>query len=159
MGDYTTRVKKIAIGSDHAGFELKSALVGFLKESNFDVKDFGTFSTAPVGYPDICANVARSVRDEECDMGIVLGGSGQGEQIAANKVHGIRAALCLNEFTARLARLHNDANVIAIGARIVPPVYAIEILKVFLATEFEGGRHVERVLQLKAIEEFECVKD
>ncbi len=156
MLDYMGRVQRIAIGSDHAGFELKTELIKFLSDSAFDVKDLGTFSTDPVGYPDICANVGRDVRDGGSDMGIVLGGSGQGEQIAANKVHGVRAALCLNEFTARLARLHNDANVIAIGARIVPPIYAIEILKVFLATEFEAGRHVERIEQLKAIETQEC---
>lgn len=156
MVDFTGRVKKISIGSDHAGYELKSHLIDFLTGLSFEVNDFGTHSLDPVGYPDICASVARDVREGNSEMGIVVGGSGQGEQIAANKVHGIRAALCLNEFTARLARLHNDANVISFGARIVAPFYAIEILKVFLATEFEGGRHVERIDQLLAIEKAEC---
>lgn len=143
---------RIAIGSDHAGYELKQHLIGILTADQHDVVDLGTSSTAPCDYPQFCAAVGRAVRNDEAEIGIVLGGSGQGEQIAANKVHGVRAALCNDLFTARLARAHNDANVLSMGARVVGVGLAEEILATFLATEFEGGRHARRVAQVMEIE-------
>jgi ribose 5-phosphate isomerase B len=146
---------KIAIGSDHAGYELKSHLIQTLEELGHEVIDEGTHSEEPVDYPGYCAAVGRAVVSGEADRGIVLGGSGQGEQIAANKVKGVRAALCNDLFTAVLSREHNDANVLSMGGRIVAFGLADEILKVWLETEFEGGRHAERLAQLAAIEEEE----
>lgn len=143
---------RIAVGSDHAGYPLKEDLKVFLKEEGHDVDDHGTHSEEPVDYPRFCAAVARAVVSGDADRGIVLGGSGQGEQIAANKVDGARAALCNDLYTARLSREHNDANVLAIGARIVAPQLAHEILKVWLETPFQGGRHVPRLEQIAAIE-------
>ena len=142
---------RIAIGSDHAGYELKQHLIGIL-EGEHEMIDLGTDSTESCDYPQFCAAVGRAVRDGEAEVGIVLGGSGQGEQLAANKVHGVRAALCNDLFTARLARAHNDANVLSMGARVVGVGLAEEILATFLATEFEGGRHARRVAQVMAIE-------
>ena len=143
---------RIAIGSDHAGYLLKQHLIDTLKELGHDVDDQGTHSEEPVDYPPICAGVARTVATGQADRGIVLGGSGQGEQIAANKVHGVRAALCNNLYTARLSRQHNDANVLSMGGRIVAFGLADEILTLWLSTEFEGGRHVRRVEQISQIE-------
>jgi len=143
---------RIAIGADHAGFELKSHLVAILRDGGHDVLDHGTDSTATVDYPPICAAVGRSVRDGAAEVGIVIGGSGQGEQLSANKVRGVRAALCNDLFTARLARAHNDANVLSIGARVVGTGLADEILATFLSTEFEGGRHARRVAQISDLE-------
>ena len=143
---------RIAIGADHAGFELKSHFVAVLRDGGHDVLDHGTDSTAAVDYPPICAAVGRSVRDGDTELGIVLGGSGQGEQLAANKVRGVRAALCNDLYTARLARAHNDANVLSIGARVVGVGLAEEILTTFLATDFEGGRHARRVAQITDLE-------
>lgn len=147
---------RIAIGADHAGFPLKQHLIRVLGDWGHDVDDLGTDSEEPVDYPLICAAVGRAVVRGEADRGIVLGGSGQGEQIAANKVHGVRAALCNDLFTARLSRAHNDANVLSMGARIVAPGLADEILRVWLDTPFDGGRHERRVAQLTGIEEEEC---
>ncbi|MDA8261465.1 MAG: ribose 5-phosphate isomerase B [Actinomycetota bacterium] len=146
----------IAVGADHAGYELKEHLKGFLVERGARIIDFGTDSTERVDYPWFCARAARAVRDGQADFALVVGGSGQGEQISANKVHGVRAALCPDEYTARLARAHNDANVIALGARVVPPAYAEAILAVFLATPFEGERHVARLHQISDIEREEA---
>jgi ribose 5-phosphate isomerase B len=143
---------RIAIGSDHAGYELKQHLIGLLTAQKHEVTDLGTNSTESSDYPQFCAAVGRAVRNDEADVGIVLGGSGQGEQLAANKVHGVRAALCNDLFTARLARAHNDANVLSMGARVVGVGLAEEILATFLATDFEGGRHARRVAQVMAIE-------
>ena len=143
---------RIAIGSDHAGFALKSHLVAVLRDGGHDVLDHGTDSTAAVDYPPICAAVGRSVRDGAVEVGIVLGGSGQGEQLSANKVRGVRAALCNDLFTARLARAHNDANVLSMGARVVGVGLAEEILATFLATDFEGGRHARRVAEIAQLE-------
>lgn len=143
---------KIAVGSDHAGFDLKGSIIEHLKAEGYEVVDHGTFSPEPIDYPEICASVARSVRDAKCDFGVVLGGSGQGEQLAANKVIGARAALCPDEYTARLARSHNNANIISMGARIVAEAYAIAILDVFLKTPFDGGRHEARLAKLHQIE-------
>jgi ribose 5-phosphate isomerase B len=143
---------RIAIGSDHAGYELKQHLIGVLAAGGHEVTDLGTNSTESCDYPQFCAAVGRTVRNHDADVGIVLGGSGQGEQLAANKVHGVRAALCNDLFTARLARAHNDANVLSMGARVVGVGLAEEILATFLATPFEGGRHARRVDQVMMIE-------
>jgi ribose 5-phosphate isomerase B len=143
---------RIAIGADHAGFALKQYLIGTLRRLGHDVNDRGTDSEDPVDYPSICAEVGRLVAHGDADRGIVVGGSGQGEQIAANKVPGIRAALCNELYTARMSRLHNDANVLAMGGRIVAPGLADEIVTLWLNTAFEGGRHQRRVDQIAALE-------
>lgn len=143
---------RIAIGSDHAGFPLKQHLVRCLAAWGHQVDDRGTDSERPVDYPDICADVALRVVHGLADRGIVLGGSGQGEQMAANKVTGARAALCHDLYTARLSRQHNDANVLAMGGRIVAPELAEAILELWLATAFEGGRHQRRIDQIAEIE-------
>lgn len=147
---------RIAVGSDHAGYGLKQVVLAHLGQSGHEAFDFGTHSAEPVDYPPFCAAVARAVVHGRADLGVVIGGSGQGEQIAANKVHGARAALCHDEFTARLARLHNDANVCSLGARVLAPDLALAVLDVFLATGFEGGRHVARLAQVRDIEIEEC---
>jgi ribose 5-phosphate isomerase B len=143
---------RIAIGADHAGYDLKQHLIEFLRSAGHSVEDQGTHSTQSCDYPPICAGVGRTVRDGRADVGIVLGGSGQGEQLAANKVRGVRAALCNDLYTARMARAHNDANVLSIGARVVGIGLAEEIVTTFLSTEFEGGRHARRVAQLMELE-------
>jgi ribose 5-phosphate isomerase B len=143
---------RIAVAADHAGYPLKEAVKGFLEDAGHDVEDHGTFSEEPVDYPRFCAAAARAVASGDADRAIVMGGSGQGEQISANKVHGIRAALCHDLWLARLSRAHNDANVLAMGARVVAPPYAKEILQVWLATPFQEGRHVPRIEQIAAIE-------
>jgi ribose 5-phosphate isomerase B len=147
---------QIAIGSDHAGFRLKAHLVEVLTGDGHDVADLGTTNEEPVDYPPICAAVAREVAGGRAERGIVLGGSGQGEQITANKVRGVRAALCNDLYTARFSRLHNDANVLSIGARVVGEGLADEIVRTWFATEFEGGRHVARLEQIAKIENEEC---
>jgi ribose 5-phosphate isomerase B len=136
---------RIAIGADHAGFPLKQHLRETLERMGHTVDDLGTHSEAAVDYPVFCFAVARAVADGRVERGLVLGGSGQGEQIAANKIHGVRAALCNDLFTARLSRAHNDANVLAMGGRIVANALAVEIMTVWLETEFEGGRHQRRL--------------
>jgi len=143
---------RIAVGADHAGFALKEHLKAALGTLGHEYVDFGAANDQPSDYPPICAAVGRAVAGGHADRGIVLGGSGQGEQIAANKVSGVRAALCNDIYTARLSRQHNDANVLAIGARIVAPELAREILTLWLATPFEGGRHQRRVEQIAALE-------
>jgi ribose 5-phosphate isomerase B len=146
-------MSRIAIGSDHAGYELKSHLIDLLGGQGHAMIDLGTDSTASVDYVPFCAAVARTVRDGDADLGIVLGGSGQGEQLSANKVRGVRAALCNELYTARMARAHNDANVLAMGGRVVGLGLAEEIVAVFLNTPFEGGRHARRVDQIMALED------
>lgn len=143
---------RIAIGADHAGYDLKTHLIATIERLGHEAIDFGTHLTESVDYPPICAAVARAVVNGEADRGIVMGGSGQGEQIAANKVRGARAALCNDLYTARLSREHNDANVLSIGGRVVGTGLADEILELWLATEFEGGRHTRRVELLAEIE-------
>ena len=145
----------IVIGSDHAGYRLKEHLKHVMKADGHAVDDIGTHSEEPVDYPPICADVGRAVAAGRADRGIVLGGSGQGEQIAANKVRGIRAALCNDLFTARVSRTHNDANVLAMGGRIVADGLADEILRLWLGTAFEGGRHERRIKQIFEIEQGE----
>ena len=146
---------RIAIGADHAGFLLKEYLKQTLQRLGHATDDHGTDSETPVDYPPICVGVARAVADGRVDRGILVGGSGQGEQIAANKVAGVRAALCNDLYTARLSRQHNDANVLSMGGRIVAFGLADEILKLWLETEFEGGRHEKRLEQVAQIEEEE----
>jgi ribose 5-phosphate isomerase B len=140
---------KIAIGSDHAGFAYKGVLYEMLREMGHDVTDFGTNSVEPVDYPDFIRPVAKAVAAGEFERGIVLGGSGNGEQMVANKVKGVRCALCWDATTARLARQHNDANVLSIGERVVGSETAREIVRVFLTTDFEGGRHVRRIEKME----------
>ena len=140
---------KIAIGSDHAGFAYKEQIKTLLVQLGQEVRDFGTSSDAPVDYPTFIRPAAQAVARGECERGIVLGGSGNGEAIVANKVRGVRCALCWSLATARWSREHNDANVLAIGERTIPLELALEIVRVWLTTEFTGGRHAARV---KAIE-------
>jgi ribose 5-phosphate isomerase B len=139
---------KVAIGADHAGFLLKEHLKQTLHRLGHSVEDVGTTSEASVDYPPICIAVGRAVAEGRADRGIVLGGSGQGEQIAANKVPGVRAALCNDLFTTRLSREHNDANVLSMGGRIVAYGLADEILELWLTTPFAGGRHQRRIDQI-----------
>lgn len=147
---------RIAIGSDHAGFALKQDVLAHLRQLGHQVDDLGTYSTEPADYPPICAAVGRAVVAGAAERGVVIGGSGQGEQIAANKVRGVRAALCPDEYTARLARAHNDANVCALGARVLASEYALAVLDAFLSTAFEGGHHQPRLAELVAIEDDEA---
>jgi len=147
---------RVALGADHAGFPLKEDLSAFLQAEGHEVLDMGTDSTESVDYPAFCAAAARAVVEGRADRAIVLGGSGQGEQIAANKVHGVRAALCHDLYLARLSRAHNDANVLAMGARVVATAYAREIVTTWLATPFDGGRHIPRIEQIAAIERAEA---
>ena len=142
---------RIAIGADHAGYDLKCHLVTVLSSLGHTVIDLGADSTDSVDYPAYCAAVGRAVARGDAERGIVLGGSGQGEQIAANKVAGVRAALCNDLFTARMAREHNDANVLSMGGRIVAPGLSDEIVICFLQTPYQGGRHQRRVDQLGEI--------
>ena len=147
---------RIALGADHAGYLLKLAVAKHLANHGHEVIDYGTDSEESVDYPPYCAAVGRAVVSGEAEFGIVLGGSGQGEAIAANKVRGVRAALCQNEYTARLARQHNDANVLALGGRILAPIFALAIVDVFVSATFQGGRHERRLAQIREIEEEEC---
>ena len=139
---------KIAIGSDHAGFQYKEKIKEFLRTLGHDVTDFGTDSEEPVDYPLFCRPVALAVARGDVDRGIVLGGSGNGEAMTANRVKGVRCALCWNTESARLGRLHNDANVISLGQRMMSEVEALEIVRVWLNIEFEGGRHARRIQML-----------
>jgi len=135
----------IAISSDHAGFEYKERIKILLAGLGHDVTDFGTFSADPVDYPLFIRPAAEAVARGECERAIVLGGSGNGEAMVANKVHGVRCALCWNLQTARLAREHNDSNALSLGQRMLPEELALEIVKLWLATPFAGGRHARRV--------------
>ena len=142
----------IAIGSDHGGFELKKKLMEHLSERGLEYKDFGTYSSASCDYPVYAKAVANAVASGECDRGIIICGTGIGVSITANKVRGIRAALCGDCFSAEMTRKHNDANVLALGARVVGPGLALKIVDTFLENEFEGGRHARRVALLSEIE-------
>ena len=139
---------RIAIASDHAGFTYKTILVKQLGDTGHEVVDFGTSSTESVDYPDFVHPAAEAVASGRCDRGIVLGGSGNGEAMAANRHRGVRCALCWNEESARLARSHNDANMISLGERMMSADLALRIVDVWLATPFEGGRHVARIRKL-----------
>ncbi len=141
----------IAIGSDHAGFDLKQEIIKYLQELEFNVEDFGTYSAERVDYPDYAIKVAHSVTSGENQFGILVCGSGIGISITANKVRGIRAALCCSEYMAEMARKHNNANILAMGGRTTPPELAKKIIDVFFSTEFEGGRHLTRVNKIHTL--------
>jgi ribose 5-phosphate isomerase B len=140
---------KIALGSDHAGFAYKEAIKAMLQQMGHEPVDFGTHSADPVDYPLYIRPAAEAVARGECERGIVLGGSGNGEAIVANKVRGIRCALCWNTETARLCRQHNDANMISIGERMIPQDLALDIVRIWLETPFEGGRHINRIKEIE----------
>ncbi|MDA8206256.1 MAG: ribose 5-phosphate isomerase B [Thermaerobacter sp.] len=142
---------RVAVGADHAGWPLKEVLVGFLIDRGWDVEDFGTFSTESVDYPDYAAKVSEAVARGDVDRGLLLCGSGQGMCMTANKVAGVRAALAHDVVSARMAREHNDANVLTMGARFVAAPLAREILETFVSTEFAGGRHQRRVEKIDAL--------
>jgi ribose 5-phosphate isomerase B len=141
---------KIAIGSDHAGFRYKEKIKQYLGELGHEVTDFGADSEASVDYPLFIRPVALAVAGGEVERGVVLGGSGNGEAMAANRVKGVRCALCWNSESARLARQHNDANMLSLGQRLLPEEVALEIVRVWLDTPFEGGRHLGRIQLLDA---------
>ena len=139
---------KISLGTDHAGFRYKEKVKQLLEQLGHEVVDFGTFSEEVVDYPVFIRPAAEAVARGECERGIVFGGSGNGEAMAANKVRGVRCALCWNEESARLSRQHNDANVLSMGERMIPEELALAIVRVWLTTSFEGGRHAQRIAQL-----------
>ncbi len=143
---------KIVLGSDHAGYKLKKILINHLKKKGFDVTDFGTFSDKSVDYPDYIIPTAESVAKRKNDIGIIIGGSGNGEAIAANKVKGIRCALCWNRTTARLAKEHNNANMISLGARIITEKEALLIVDTWLNSTFRKGRHLRRINKISKYE-------
>lgn len=143
---------KIAIGCDHGGFKLKEEIRKMFEEKGYDFKDLGTFSEDSVDYPDIALEVARAVRDGKFDRGILICGTGIGIGIAANKVQGIRAALCHDTFSARASREHNDANILTMGERVIGPGLAKDIVDIWLETDFSGGRHARRIQKISDIE-------
>lgn len=144
---------KIAIASDHAGYQYKERIKEALVSNGYQIKDFGTHSEEPVDYPLVIRPAAEAVAHGECWQGIILGGSGNGEAIVANRVKGIRCAVCWNSVTARLAREHNNANMISIGQRVISLETALEIVDVWLSAKFEGGRHERRIKQIDTQEE------
>lgn len=142
----------IAIAADHGGFKLKGIIIKYLQSMNIKYKDYGSFTEDAVDYPDVALIASESIINGECDKGILICGTGIGISIAANKVTGIRAALCGDTFSARMSRLHNDANILTMGARVIGEGLAIDIVNIWLNTEFEGGKHARRVDKLKDIE-------
>ena len=144
---------KIALGADHGGFELKEEIKKYLETSGYEVKDFGTYSTESCDYPDIALPVAEAVAAKEFEFGILICGTGIGIGISANKVPGIRAALCSDTFSAHATREHNNANILTMGQRVVGPGLAIDIVKTFLNAKFQGDRHQKRIDKITAIEE------
>ena len=140
-----TLPKKIALGTDHAGFTYKEKIKMFLNERGYETKDFGTFSTDSCHYPNFVKPANEAVANGSCDLGIVLGGSGNGEAMAANKVKGVRCAVCWSIETAKLAKEHNNANVISIGQRQISLALALSIVETWISSSFEGGRHIERI--------------
>ena len=143
----------IAIGCDHGGYELKLAIIEHLKEKGIQVKDFGCDSTASVDYPDYAYPVAKAVADGECEKGVLICGTGIGMSIAANKVKGIRCALCGDTFSAHATREHNDSNVLALGARVIGLNLALDIVDTWLDAEFMGGRHIQRIEKITKIQD------
>jgi ribose 5-phosphate isomerase B len=143
---------RIVIAADHNGDALKRHLIGWLTDRGHDVDDRGAHGTEVVDYPPLCADIGRQVVEGHADRGIVIGGSGQGEQIACNKIRGVRAGLCHDLFTTEIARAHNDANVLVMGAKVVPPELAEQITEIWLSTQFKGGRHQLRLDQIAALE-------
>ena len=139
---------KIALGTDHAGFEYKEAVKAHLQQQGHEVHDFGAFSNESVDYPTFVKPAAQSVAEGLCDLGVVFGGSGNGEAMAANKIRGVRCALCWSEETARLAKQHNNANVLSIGQRQISEQLTLKIIDAWLGAEFEGGRHIRRIEML-----------
>lgn len=141
----------IAIGCDHGGFELKQEIITHLKENNIEFKDFGCYSTESVDYPDYAKAVAAAIVEGTCEKGILICGTGIGISIAANKVPGIRCALCHDVFSAEATRLHNDANIVALGARVIGPGHALKIVDTFLSTPFSNDeRHIRRIKKIEA---------
>jgi ribose 5-phosphate isomerase B len=143
---------KIALGTDHAGYAYKERIKAYLADHGHDVEDFGTHSDESCDYPDFVYPAARAVARGECDRAIVMGGSGNGETIVANKVRGVRCAVCWTEELARLSRAHNDANVMSIGARTVSIELALKMIDVWLSTPFDGGRHSDRIQKITEID-------
>lgn len=141
---------KIAIGTDHAGFEYKEKIKAFLMAQGHEVKDFGTFSDASCDYPDFVFPAANAVASGDYDRGIVLGGSGNGEAIAANKIKGIRCTVCWNALSAEMARRHNDSNVLSLGQRMIEESDVTDIVQTWLDTPFDGGRHQLRIVKLES---------
>lgn len=146
-------MKRIAIGCDHRGFALKELIISFLQNAGYSYQDFGCYSTEPMDYPDIAQKVGEAVASGKFDQGILICNTGIGMCIAANKIRGVRAALCHNVFAAQRARQHNDANVLCLGGEDVDTDSALQIVETFLTTDFEGGRHARRVNKIKALEE------
>lgn len=143
---------KIALGTDHAGYEYKERIKRYLVEKGHEVKDFGTYSSEACDYPDFIYPAALAVARGECDRAIVMGGSGNGETIVANKVRGIRCAVCWSEEGARLSRAHNDANAMSIGARTISIELALKMVDIWLATPFDGGRHIRRIQKIAELD-------
>lgn len=150
---YKNQLPKIAMASDHAGYRYKQLIKEHLISKGYKVRDFGTDSEEPVDYPHYIRLAAEAVSRGECDQGVILGGSGNGEAIVANKVRGIRCAVCWNSDSARLAREHNDANIISLGQRMMPPETAVIIVDTWLSATFEGGRHQKRLQQIEPADE------
>ena len=142
----------IAIGSDHGGYALKQVIISHLADRGIEFRDFGTYSEESCDYPEYGEAVGRAVASGECELGIAVCGTGIGISIAANKVHGVRAAACSDCFTAEMCRSHNDANVLALGGRVIGPGLALKIVDIFLSTGFDGGRHARRLGKLAEIE-------
>lgn len=149
FGNQEQNMKKIALGTDHAGFKMKEAVKSYVTGAGYGVIDFGTDSEAAVDYPDFCRPAAESVAKGDCDLGLVFGGSGNGEAMVANKVPGIRCGVCWNVESARLTKEHNNANMIAIGGRMVSREQGIEIVRAWLQAEFQGGRHQKRIDKMR----------
>ncbi len=143
---------KIALGCDHGGFEHKNAILDYLKQNGFDVQDFGIYENTSVDYPDIAAKVCQSIQQNDCELGILVCGTGIGMSIAANKHKGIRAAAVSEHFSAKYTRLHNNSNVLCLGGRVVGIGTALELVDLFVNTEFEGGRHQKRIDKISEIE-------
>lgn len=143
---------KIALGCDHGGFEHKNAIAEHLKNRGFEICDFGIYENTPVDYPDIALKVASSIVKKENDLGILVCGTGIGMSLAANKVKGIRAAACSDHFSAKYTRLHNNANILCLGGRVIGVGTALELTDLFVDTEFEGGRHQNRINKITEIE-------
>lgn len=142
----------IAVGSDHGGFALKNEVIKFLNKNGYEVKDIGTYDESSTDYPDFGLAVAEAVKNGECEKGIVICGTGLGISIAANKVPGIRAAVCTDSFMAKMSRAHNNANVLSLGARVIGVDVALDIVETWLKTEFEGERHLRRINKISGIE-------
>ena len=150
---------KIAIGNDHGAVELKNHLLGWLQANGYEVLNVGTDSTESTDYPIYAERVAKAVLSGDCDKGILICGTGIGISISANKIHGVRCALCSEPVSTALSRQHNDANIVAMGARTIGPVMAEEIVRTFLTTEFQGGRHARRVEKIMALDRGESVQE